>query len=650
MNGIMLRGFGNHGFESRSRSKIWTHHLFLMEFGQRKEIRSSGTPDAHDVWLKYKDLLSRLVVVAEGVLEREDPKRKAEWDTIKAADKERFVKTKASREMTEEAEHKDAGTSTVGFHYVSAADYNADPEGDEVAAELERNHAAVLTGISDLLTAELSFRILPVLVRLVDIVNRTSELIRNTKSYFSWQMNFYLNKIMVELNEAKDQLLKEPGDFIILPMLMPQSPEVMGAAPTCDFGIIVVEYETEAEQSIWKAKRAALQAEHREEVAAAKREPWTFGGNSLDLINTTEQTFRVTIINPNPMSKYHPKVVSPEQPEKIRQQVTISIPGIPRSRIFSEAWWACRLLDLNGGEKLFYTHFLPWLTMETFVDQMSLTADCPDEVCIVSTPIKNQFSYLWKSIITSFKYILTRHAKVTTGEAKLCRFLLRVGLMSEASYDITLMQRMKHLSKITLQTSLQEMATTLSRNAKYLPPTAVQALKDSIDALDNKNEGMPTDEDHTTEMPPQLNITNGWDTLQQPDHYPLMECFRRIDSTEPFAGSKVEQPKSTPINTARIRSRATTLREAIEVIDEVVLLLTRITTQHQTVRNTTQLATALITHTVIEVLPTPPWGPPPRSAPARSAFGPTPTTSTTSMVPRAFTLASSFTSSSDCVS
>lgn len=576
------------GYGATQRARVWGTDTFLSEFGAQNgtlyphAVPGNKAVEVNEVWSKYANLINRMIKMAESALTPTDLQK---WTAISALEKERFEAKKAEGEDTDSdestrgqagPENRWGGAGRSHFSLRKAVD-----------PEEEKEQSEVLNQFKSLFTSEFAMKILPTLKRLHRILDMSDTMIRLAGNYLAWRMNFYLSKVVDEISKAAKKMLTKKGDFMLVPIIINLNPrDLMTAECATDIGIMILEFED----------KVVIADPNAAEGAAKKAARGSKRANE-------ETLFRLTIVNPSPLTAYHPRGVDPSNPSKIKQQVAVTAVRIPKSRLFSEAFWSIMYLIPSGAnENVMYTHMLSWLTKQPYVEMI---ADQIDSAHLSSTVKFEDQTIFWKSLTFTLKYLLQRQAGCSREEAKLVRFVLRLSLVSEAAADLKEMKRIKEVSKVSLQCCIRATAASVARNEKLITLDTLEGLRGLVQSFENQVNAMTSEEDYNTPLPPKLDVTNGWDLQQQPDVYPLMECFRRIESTEPFAGATIERPKIAPVNITRIRPKVKTFLEALEVIDELVLLSTRIAMQETSVANSFFLVYSVIAEALIEVLPTP---------------------------------------------
>ena len=401
------------------------------------------------------------------------------------------------------------------------------------------------------ISGEVGSKALPTVRRLRRFIDKMDLLLRKLQVYLRWNLSFHLTKIIDEICKCIGGM--NVGDVSLIPLPMPSINAVM----------------------------------------------------VVEICPTDSSICEVTIVNPSPYAQYHPKSVDPENPSKIKQQIATTLAAIPRARLMSEAVWAAIFLGARKLDKddVLYTHLFSWMTGTPF--EAGVTQNLVNAT--YATPAKSLVACFWKSLVHSLKFLL-RKAGLSDNEVKIIRTFVKFSLLEKCLEDLASTLSIKVSTQKLIQSAAQNTAMSLARNYGMMSFEQLKLLKHRVEDLDSKVMAKLCDDGNDTVAPPKLDITNGWDSAKQPDSFPLLECHRRVENVDHFAGAKVEQAKSSPLNFLKVPGRVTTLHEAMTALGDVRTLMVRIagqSAQSGVLKNAEHLATSVITNLLLEVLPTP---------------------------------------------
>eukprot|EP00760_Papus_ankaliazontas_P024689 PhM_4_TR2411/c0_g2_i1/m.74313 len=383
---------------------------------------------------------------------------------------------------------------------------------------------------------------------LIRCFEQADTLYRRMESYLNWGIQFHLSKV---IDDACKQLRAAgPGDVVLIPI-------ITGSTPT--------------------------------------------GSQNLCLMMVTaisDSLCRVSIINPNPLCSYHPKKATPP---KMRQMNVLQLSPVPKERIQSEAFWSCVYLGTgNFDDSIFYTHYLTWLTKRTFEGQIGEGLHS----AAYEAPTKSECSVFWKSLVSVLKHML-RVAGVKPVDIKNIRFLMKQQMLRRVRSDLDGVAKIKLSQRRLIETAAKNTAMAISRTSGQLKPAQLDAARCAVDDLQEVLANIPCDDDSTTQPPPALDLVSGWDQTQQPDRYPMMECFRRIESVQHFVGALTEHRSILAVNLDALPSAIHTIEELSNALADIVRMITRLGAQAQILKNVNLTIMTLVTHFVTEVLPMP---------------------------------------------
>lgn len=383
--------------------------------------------------------------------------------------------------------------------------------------------------------------------RLLGFFEKAEAMFRKIQTWSQWHLGWHMSKIIDDMTKLINGM--NPGDMCVFPLFLPTVT-----------GIVIVQPNP-------------------------KRQSHCI----------------VTLINPSPLTNYHPKKVDPTDPSKIKQQIALTLSDIPKSKLCSEAFWTCVYVGSTKltEESVFYTHFCEWLTGLTFDQQI---AEHQVEATY-STPAKSSETCFWKSIVHTLKFFLRKEG-LSHSEVRHVRHYIKMFMLDLVEVDLKTVNSVKNSTKLLIQSAAQSAAISLARTSTQLSEEAFQAGKKRIIDLETIVNNKPCDDDGVTQDPPLLDISSGWDSAQQPDSYPLWETMRRIEGVDQFAGAKVEQAKSSPINFLELSEQITTVESALYTLQRMSLILVRLAAQAQrqgVVKNPIQLAVSWIGHYFCEV-------------------------------------------------
>jgi hypothetical protein len=392
-----------------------------------------------------------------------------------------------------------------------------------------------------------------VLRRLRQFLDKSDSLFRKLQIWLQWKLNFHLSKIVDEICKLIGSMA--PGDVSVFPL---PTPLVMASA-------VVQLNPADPSQCI------------------------------------------VTLINPSPDTPYHVKTVDKANPSKLKQSVAMTLSAVPRSKLQSEAFWACVFISSTKLEKddVLYTHLCEWLTDRPF--EPSVAQFLSDPSCVFASPCKSGASSHWKSLVHALKFLLRGSGGLSAEQVKYVRFFIKQSLLESCFEDLSAAESIKVSTRKLIQSAAASAAMSLARNSQLFQYDQLLAFKSRIEELNSTLMAKKCDDVGETAAPPKIDLQTGWDLAQQPDSYPLWETLRRLEDTDQFAGAKTENMKSSPLNFFRIPAKLSTLDEAIDALQDVTVMCVRLNEQitANIVKNGHHLMLAMLHSFLLKVLPTP---------------------------------------------
>jgi hypothetical protein len=530
--------------------KAWATDGFISEFCDPIADDLNISYDSAETYNQYLSVINHLYFLSTGVKTKEKSKddKAKEEKTKQQRNRSRpafgplipMTGSITTRTALDEKDEEEAEKRRIAEEEEAR---RREEEEEERQAEADRVEPKFPVG-------PLRDKVGPVLKQMRKALARAELFFKKFEGYQKWRMQYYVSKMVDDVTKAVDSM-KEVGQFAIFPILVPE---------THDTGItLIVEY-------------------------------------------LTSKTVRCTVVNPNPLTAFHPKKVDDTNPSKIKQVVALTFSDIPTRRIKSESWWSMMMLGSRclNQETVFYTHFCSWLTGRTH-DQMIFDHA---EHAYYATPAKSTITVFWKSLVHTLKHVL-RVAGVEERDVKLVRHHVKRFLLQNALDDLETVYSIKVSTKQLIATAARNTAASLARNAAQMTEQEVSEARVMVESLSTRLQHIECDDNDTTLAPALLDVTNGWGRTQQPDSLPLMECFRRLESVDQFAGAAIEQTRLVPANFLKVRAKISTFDEALEAINESVTLIIRVCASMGLVKNIALLTLSLIAELALEILPHP---------------------------------------------
>eukprot|EP01063_Lacrimia_lanifica_P039595 TRINITY_DN8724_c1_g4_i1.p1 TRINITY_DN8724_c1_g4~~TRINITY_DN8724_c1_g4_i1.p1 ORF type:complete len:4579 (+),score=2099.61 TRINITY_DN8724_c1_g4_i1:248-13984(+) len=314
----------------------------------------------------------------------------------------------------------------------------------------------------------------------------------------------------------------------------------------------------------------------------------------------TVKLCRVTIVNTNPHTEFHPKAA--DVPARIRQQTCVSLDNVDFDLLKEKGWWffAIPFSDF-GAEHIFYTHYLNWLHPGRTYESMIAETYEENETRTASAG----GGQLWKAYHHAAGYILGRRG-VRDNVRRLLKFNIRHKLLNWVVNDLHVTKELPSAHRRLIRLGCEQIAASAAK----CPGVRVSKrhLRAVLDCLQRVNDTVARLSPNVLgEPPPLLDLDSGVENNVQSDFFPSHEYLRRIDDIEHLIGERVPDVDFLPANFLMVPDRVANFEDALAALRNSDMLCTRCMVQRGMIRNRVFLCVSLIQHLFIHVLPLPRW-------------------------------------------